>query len=668
MTKRLQDALRTQKKRTQKSKLQIVGTLGIPLGGERVVEVSGRNSFVYVKLRDNQSEVIQAFNNKVAPSYGLPVIVERNRNRYEIVAVDSIRYQSNWNSSAPFLPKHGNSHSFSPDTRGGGDVVWVYPRQMMPALVTPSGSSGAGNVIMSSYTIKNEDGSWKYVGSTGTQSLLPYKPSIATGAVMALVYLDSISGNPYLLIGSGSYFHASITGTAQITPYIPSLTNPSHIPLAAVRLVTGTFKILWSNIYDARQWIHTIPTGTGGSVAAGTGFIIQDEGVSQGVANTLNFVGTNVDASVAGGVARIFITGSSGGISNLTGTSIGTPNAVVLTNSSGHLYTDPQLKWNYISGKLYAEMGANVANKEANAGRFGYEIFTSNYMDWVGAGTGSGARRHRFYDITHADVVQGGNIQNLNLKSTWIYHNATGTEVGPVNAPEKTYITGSDYLLGLDGENSFNSVRFPATAVLPAAETNAADVFRCDNSGASTFAGTIATLPGGSTLTYNVTSGNENAMVPTNTNQLAKMRLYNTTRGTSALISNCNTGTNTITLTDTVPAGWATTDVITIASQTVSGGGFNWVDLEITSGPTGKDALFFNLQVSDTTTTNVGLRLHPFNSFSNSKIGKVLTQVVNVTNDNMVLIPIIGNVFSAAWNPSGAASMIVTVREAGYIP
>ena len=46
-----------------------------------------------------------------------------------------------------------------------------------------------------------------------------------------------------------------------------------------------------------------------------------------------------------------------------------------------------------------------------------------------------------------------------------------------------------------------------------AAETRDADIFRCNNPGGqSTFHGTIATLPGGATLTYNITSGQEGAM------------------------------------------------------------------------------------------------------------------------------------------------------------
>jgi hypothetical protein len=135
MTKRLKDALKKQKKSTRQSKLQISGSLGIPIGGQKLVEVPNRNSFVYVKLRDNQNEVIQAFNNKVAPSYGLPVIVERQHNRYVVLDVDTIRYQNDWNSFAPYLPRHGNTHSFNTESGGGGDIVWVHNRQFMPFLL-----------------------------------------------------------------------------------------------------------------------------------------------------------------------------------------------------------------------------------------------------------------------------------------------------------------------------------------------------------------------------------------------------------------------------------------------------------------------------------------------------------------------------------------------------
>lgn len=251
---RLQDALLKQKQQTEQHNQALPGLLGIPLNGQRAVEVPTRNSYVYVRLRSNQSEVIQAFNNQVAPAYNLPVLVERQGNRYVVISIDTQRYENNWSSFAPFLPRHGNTHSFDTESGGGGDIVWVYPRQFTPTLVMPSGSSGAGNVIVMPYTLMNPDGTWKYTGNTGTDSFLPYRPTSATGAVMGLVYLDVVDGNPKITINSGTVFSNSITGSSRISQYIPQVLDPSsHIPLAAIRLITGTSAISWDNIYDIRQ-------------------------------------------------------------------------------------------------------------------------------------------------------------------------------------------------------------------------------------------------------------------------------------------------------------------------------------------------------------------------------------------------------------------------------
>lgn len=90
MPNSLETALFEQKELNEQVKNTISGKLGIPLGGSRLVEVPNRNSFVYVQLRDNQNEVIQAFNNKVAPSYGLPVIVQREGTRYIVLGVETL--------------------------------------------------------------------------------------------------------------------------------------------------------------------------------------------------------------------------------------------------------------------------------------------------------------------------------------------------------------------------------------------------------------------------------------------------------------------------------------------------------------------------------------------------------------------------------------------------
>jgi hypothetical protein len=265
MSRKLYNSLKAQKAQTEQVKLILYGSMGIPLSGKKIIQVPDRQGYVYVRLRDNQNEVIQAFNNKVAASYGLPVIVVREGGRYIVQQFNSQRYLNNAQNSAPFLPGHGTQHSFP---RGGGaDITWVYSQQIMPGLVFPNATTGT-NVMVEKYPLYSSGGRWIYAGGTGTQNILQYLPTTGSSSLMVLVYLDSITGNPGMLVGSGTYFPANITGS--VYQYLPS-PSTTQIPLAGVLLNTGTLSINWDNIYDVRQWVHSTPTGTGGSsVATGT--------------------------------------------------------------------------------------------------------------------------------------------------------------------------------------------------------------------------------------------------------------------------------------------------------------------------------------------------------------------------------------------------------------
>lgn len=318
MTIKLTKALKEQRKKTEQFKRPIWGTLGIKLNGFRLVDVPNRPSFVYVQLEDNPNENIQAFNNKVAPSYGLPVILKRDGNRYVIIDVDTARYQNNWPNNAPFLPRHGPTHSFDPDTGGGADMVWVFPKQFMPLLVYPSGTNNGPNVIISPHVLLTSSGTFNYVGGTGTANLTPYLPT-GGGAIMALVYLDKNTGNPGLIINSGSNFSSLFTTAAQVTPFIPALTSPAtQIPLGAVRLVTGTTILDWSYIYDVRQFVSAQVTGTSGGGGGGSsvdtiGFAGLYEGVPLGTGTFLNVRGNTVSFTKSGSMFDLFVTGSTGG-------------------------------------------------------------------------------------------------------------------------------------------------------------------------------------------------------------------------------------------------------------------------------------------------------------------------------------------------------------------
>ena len=284
----------------------IPAILGFMINGVKTVEVAERPGYVYVRIRSNLNEVVQAFNDKVSPVYDLPVLLIRDPNnvtRYRVDSRDTARYE-NWGSTSSYLPRHGNQHSFNPDGGGGGDIVWVYGRQFMPLALSPSGTNGAANVLLNGYTYyQNFD--WKYAGGTGTASLLPYKPT-GSNARMVLVYLDD-DGNPSLLPGT-DYFAANITGTSDIIPYLPLVPTTTSIPIGAVRLVSGTSTIMWDNIYDLRPMIvgdGFVPTGT-------FGHTIEDDGTPLANRSSLNFVGDGFVVYDSG--SKTIVSGTASGV------------------------------------------------------------------------------------------------------------------------------------------------------------------------------------------------------------------------------------------------------------------------------------------------------------------------------------------------------------------
>lgn len=226
------------------------GILGSQFKGQTLVEVPNREGYVYVRLRSDPNEIIQAYNSVVSPVYGLPVIVTRDStlNGYLIKNRDLGMY-SNWGSSA-YLPRHGAQHSF-PDNNWGGDIVWVYGRQFTPLCVTPATGSSGGNYVFVNPYVYYIDGIWDYAGGVATANLLGSKPT-GSGAVAVVVYLDGTGS--VQTIASANFNEANTTIQSMI-PYLPALPNTSCVPLGAVRLLSGTSLISWNEIFDLRPII-----------------------------------------------------------------------------------------------------------------------------------------------------------------------------------------------------------------------------------------------------------------------------------------------------------------------------------------------------------------------------------------------------------------------------
>lgn len=708
----------------------ISGDLGITISGQKTVEVSNREGYVWVRLRGSQSELIQAYNASVSPIFDLPVLVIRQGNRYAIYGRDIQRYDD-WGVT-PYLPKHGTQHSFNPELGMGGDVTWVYSRQFVPMLAMPSGTSGAGQVIINSFVYRNPgDGSWEYIGDTASDNTLPAKPT-NNQARMMLLYWD-LSANDSAML-TGTPFDASITGTSAVLQYIPTTTDQSRIPLAGIRLVSGTSVIGWDNIYDVRQfavntpapfsgggvsiWDEGVPQGTGttlnflgagvtasisGSVASITvsnsppvtgSVVIQDEGIVKGSALTLNFVGSNIDASISGTIARIFVTGSVGGgggvvaadmwTSGSTGAGI-RPSETAGSDATGQNSLAHGVGTMAVGQASHAEGSGTLASGTASHAE---GAGSQAYGDYSYAG-GSGNKA-----VGQSSHVSGVNniVSGSSSMASGASHILNGSNSAIIaGASNRLYGERSSILSGLGITGSVNDTAYTdyfnirhlssgtfvsnlgiasdggvITGTSVVAETNSENIFRCDSpSGTSSFVGTINGAPSGNTLIYTPVSGTEGAMVPQSANQLAKMRLYNTTLGGGAylLITACNLNTNQLTFSENVPGSWLNGHTITIASQTVSGGGFSWVDLEMTSGPLYKNALWVRYQINSATVGNA-MRTHPFETFGAGKLfGADALAASQTTNVGADLLKITNNVFSLTW--TGAPATVI-IREAGY--
>lgn len=212
-------------------------------------------------------------------------------------------------------------------------------------------------------------------------------------------------------------------------------------------------------------------------------------------------------------------------------------------------------------------------------------------------------------------------------------------------------------------DDCFANITSGSPSSSSSAETNVNDIWRCDNpGGGSGWTGTFtAAGSGGTTIKYATTSGLAACMTPTSTAQLGKMRLYNTTRGNYVLIANHVAGT--ITSVANYPANWQNGDALTIASQTVVGAFAVMLDIEITSGPTGKTSMFLIILINSVTPGD-RFTLHPTEAFAVSKYKNIFAQTAGVVNEVSRLVKVSSNLFSLGW--SGSPTTIL-VREEGYL-
>lgn len=241
--RRLRDALR-EKFDSKANKPELYkGELGAIINGAQVVAVEGRPSYVWVRLRGQQSELIRAYNDVVGLIYGLRVEVEKIEGHYRIYGRDQT--ESMGTSPGASVGPHGYTHRF----KTGNDVSWVDKQQFMAMVPHPNSPADEGLYIESDFY--GWGNTAKYWPGTGTVSLVALRPSGTNQGRFMTVYLDSL-GNPTYL--TGSIFSLPNGSLYDAEQYIPFPSLGSAIPIAAVLLLSGTSTIDW-RLYNGAQQI-----------------------------------------------------------------------------------------------------------------------------------------------------------------------------------------------------------------------------------------------------------------------------------------------------------------------------------------------------------------------------------------------------------------------------
>jgi hypothetical protein len=366
--------------------------LGITNGATTVVEVPNRPSYVYVQLRSSQYEVIQAFNSVVSPVFGLPVALRWEGNRYVITERDTLRY-SNWVDSSSYLPRHASTHEFE---GSAGDVVFVSQQQFLPLMPMPSGSSGNKQIVIGHYNLMTSTGTFQYFDTQVSSNLTAWNPTSPTGAQMVLVSLDATNGSLVYTVGSGSVFGSWLTGSADVLPKVPAVTDISrYMPIAAVRLTTGTSVITWDNIYDVRPLFGatrsvTVGGGGGGGGGSSSGVAILNNGVLENYANQINFEGGGFLMSHSGTEMEISFGGSAGASGSL---SLDTSNGplygpLIVYQKHPNIfnqYFDYSTIVGYMSGTAQGNFGAAVEAVNWSTGSNDYGLYVDDEGSNLGA-------------------------------------------------------------------------------------------------------------------------------------------------------------------------------------------------------------------------------------------------------------------------------------------
>lgn len=616
---------------------------------------SNRPNYIRVRFMDDDTEV-EAWNENVPHVLGLQIYVYSDKDEPSIWRA---RYPSkNYTSDFKFVfsKPHAINHDFY-----AMDPTMISVRQFLP--FHPS-LAGSWSVRVRSGWITFDNKVYWFGGET--VDLSTHKPETGARFVLLTAALVDVAGvmTVKMIVTDGEPKAAALLKAPDDFPLIP---EGQHYPILAAKL--NSARATMKDVQVGGDILDLRLAGTSGG-GGGTGPIIELP------------------------PSRLIVTGETG--QPVTDSPLWDPEGRIVwledptfvppgTDLVGiQVFTEsvtPGAQYvrasdaNYAGSVNFVKYGGTLANRTAvlSGWRLGSVSFGGHY------GTGIDALKARFSVVATQDWSDPNrgcgyifsvtpNNSNVMEDVIWIYGDQTTVAKPMVSLVEEP--------LTIDDGRFVTAAWVRDRIELDARDLvfvgGDYDVMNVTGSGYSDFVGTIASIAGNRlSFTYNITSGNENAMVPTSVNHLAKLRIHNITRGTYALISNCNIGTNTITPYAEIDSTWQVGDQITIRSQLVNGtygGGSGWfVDFEFVSGiPLTARGIKVNCRLSDTGGAGLEAAFHPVSPLV---LAKQTLQITTQSTSGMRAqgdTPITDRAFSCIWLASGAASLNFFVRLVGY--
>lgn len=438
---------------------EIPGLIGWYSGGTHATAVPNRPGYSYVRLRGSNSDVIQAYNDCVLDSFGVPVKVVYRGGTWFIVGTNKDVIKDSDEAGTPYLVRHGSQHSWGGGTGTDiGDVTWVYKRQFMPLNVFPTQPESM------SVTIQGDTFLWANRAKVFETQTVTFPNGIHPDddgeSRFVTICLNGDDKTIFFLTGAVFAYTGTVT-YPEDNIIIPGDTE--GIALAAVLFSYDTYAIGWDELWDVRTlWRGGgLSTGMYGLFAANTVLAGPTSGGSgyptpRGlVRNDISTIAGDVygpSASTQRAIARYqdntgkVITGSyatvsdEGGINIPTGTTYDVGGVPHVHAGSGHIIQDEGVD---LPARSYLNfIGAGVIAIDSGTG--------TNVTIPGGGGTPGGLNTHIQYNDTgsfggDANLTWNKTIKELKVTGDMIIVNPLSSvgaifSTGALSGADKTFI------------------------------------------------------------------------------------------------------------------------------------------------------------------------------------------------------------------------------------